>query len=501
MNTFSLNLEEYKDLCDEATDLIQSVTADGHFRYVNNTWLRVLGYTKREVTKMTIFDIIHSDEIEHCQKLFKKVMMGEDVGLVTTTFVTKNGQNIIVEGNVNCNFIGGKPVYTRAVFRDITKHKQIEEALEESGEIWRSLVENAPNIIMLVDHDKRIQFINHVVPGLTPESVVGKSIYDFIPAEFQETVKEVVDKVFQSGETAIYETMGTGPDGTVSWYETSVAPRKHDGHIIGVIQITLDITDRKKAEEKVEQLYEQEKELSQRLEKEMKRREEFANILVHELKTPLVPIIASSELLADELHDEQLLKITRGIQRGASTLNSRIDTMLDVARGELGTLGLKYKEVDVLALINQIVEEVSPVASNQELSFVLEVPSALPSIWADEGRLEQVIMNILTNAFKFTPREGAVTLRVKERDTALLVEVQDTGSGITKENWHKIFEAYYRVDSGKQRPAGLGLGLALCKTIVEAHGGKIWVESEEGKGSSFSFSIPFKAANESTQDS
>ena len=254
MKSFSLSLEEYKDLCNNATDLIQSVITNGHFKYVNNSWFRVLGYTRREVTKMTIFDIIHPDEIEHCQRLFKSVMSGGDVGLVTTTFITKNGQNIIVEGNVNCNFIDGKPGYTRAVFRDITKRKQTEEILRKSEENWRSLVENAPNIIMLVDHDRNIQFINYVVPGLTVEDVVGKSIYDFIPAEFQETVKEVVDKVFQNGETAIYETMGTGPDGNMSWYETSVAPRKHDGHITGVIQITLDITDRKKAEEERERL-------------------------------------------------------------------------------------------------------------------------------------------------------------------------------------------------------------------------------------------------------
>ena len=254
MKDFSLSLEEYKDLCNNATDLIQSIITNGHFRYVNNTWLRVLGYTRREVAKMTIFNIIHSAEIEHCQRLFKSVMSGEDVGLVTTTFVTKNGQNIIVEGSVNCNFIGGKPVYTRAVFRDITKRKQTEETLGESEEKWRALVENAPNIIMLVDHDRKIQFINHVVPGLSPESVIGKSIFNYIQPEYHETVREAVDKVFQTGETNIYETMGTGPDGRTSWYETSVAPRKQHGHITGVIQITLDITDRKKAEEERERL-------------------------------------------------------------------------------------------------------------------------------------------------------------------------------------------------------------------------------------------------------
>ncbi len=182
-------------------------------------------------------------------------------------------------------------------------------------------------------------------------------------------------------------------------------------------------------------------------------------------------------------------------------MSRRIDTLLDVARGELGMLVLKSEEVDVVKLLNQVAENMTPVASTQGLSFDIEVPSSLPSVWADRGRLEQVIMNILTNAFKFTPQGGTVTLRAKEKDAALMVEVQDTGPGIAKENWQRVFESYYRVESGEQHPTGLGLGLALCKTIVEAHNGKIWVDSEEGKGSTFGFSIPLKAANEGTQDS
>jgi len=126
----------------------------------------------------------------------------------------------------------------------------------------------------------------------------------------------------------------------------------------------------------------------------------------------------------------------------------------------------------------------------QKLSLTLEAPPVLPLIRADEGRLEQVILNLLTNAFKFTPQGGTVTIRAKEEESDLLVEIQDTGHGIDKDNQQKIFEAYYRVESSTRRPEGLGLGLALCKTIVEAHGGQIWVESEVGKGSTFSFSIP-----------
>jgi len=125
-----MNLEELEDFYYNANDLMQSVTPDGHFRSVNNSWLKTLGYSKQEVAGMTIFDIIHMDEMKHCQELFMKVMSGEDIGLVTTIFVTKDGQAIFAEGNVNCNFMDGKPTYTRAIFRDITERKKVEEERE-----------------------------------------------------------------------------------------------------------------------------------------------------------------------------------------------------------------------------------------------------------------------------------------------------------------------------------------------------------------------------------
>ncbi|MFC1940775.1 PAS domain S-box protein [Chloroflexota bacterium] len=127
----SMNIKDYMDLCENANDLIQSVTPDGHLRYVNQAWLKTLGYKKDEITGLTIFDIIHPDEIEHCKELFMKVMSGEDVGLITTTFVTRTGHDIFIEGNVNCHFVNGKPTYTRAIFRDITKLKRPERAIKQ----------------------------------------------------------------------------------------------------------------------------------------------------------------------------------------------------------------------------------------------------------------------------------------------------------------------------------------------------------------------------------
>ncbi len=123
-----LNSEEkFEDFCENANDLMQSITPEARFRWVNRAWLQTLRYDEKQIANMTVFDIIHPDELEHCQNLFNKVMSGEDVGRITTAFVTKDGNKIIVEGEINCEFDQGKPIYTRAIFRNITDRKKLEE--------------------------------------------------------------------------------------------------------------------------------------------------------------------------------------------------------------------------------------------------------------------------------------------------------------------------------------------------------------------------------------
>ena len=251
-----------------------------------------------------------------------------------------------------------------------------------------------------------------------------------------------------------------------------------------------EIAQRQQAEEKLQDLYAQEKELRERLEQEMKRRIEFTRALVHELKTPLTPIVASSQLLAEELDDGTLLTLARNVSQGASNLNRRIDELLDVARGELGVLELKQRQVEILKLLGDVVEEMAPMSFSGGQSLALDLPAELPAVWADEGRLRQVLLNLLGNALKWTPRGGTVTVRARQDGDSLVVEIQDTGAGITSENQQHLFEPYYRVEKDRQRLDGLGLGLSLCKRLVERHGGRIWVKSRAGGGSTFGFSLP-----------
>jgi signal transduction histidine kinase len=133
-------------------------------------------------------------------------------------------------------------------------------------------------------------------------------------------------------------------------------------------------------------------------------------------------------------------------------------------------------------------------ATKKEQSLVLEVPTSLPPVWADEERLRQILLNLISNALKFNRKKGRVTLRVEEKDASVVFEVQDEGEGITEEAQQRLFQPYHRLESDRERLHGLGLGLALSKTLVELHHGQIWVRSQKGSGSTFGFSLPLKGA-------
>lgn len=251
-----------------------------------------------------------------------------------------------------------------------------------------------------------------------------------------------------------------------------------------------------RSENELQKLYQKEKQLRQELETEIKKRIEFTRALVHELKTPITPVLASSELLLHQTKDATLLGLAQNINQGASNLDRRIDELLDLAKGEIGTLRLNLEPIDPMQLLQAIINEVTPVALRNGQSLDVELPSSLPTVRADEERIRQVVLNLMNNAFKFTPAGGKITLRARAEDTNLVVEVQDTGRGISKEDQQLLFEPYRSLESDREHLSGLGLGLSLSKKLLELHGGQIWVKSQKGKGSTFGFSMPLEASSQ-----
>jgi signal transduction histidine kinase len=222
----------------------------------------------------------------------------------------------------------------------------------------------------------------------------------------------------------------------------------------------------------------------------------FIDTLSHELKTPLTSIIAAAGLLEEELQsgDESHRKLIQTIIRNSNSLESRLAELLDIVKTGSGKLQLQFEPVDMKSLILGTCLQISPLMHNKNQRLTTDLPESLPIIQGDGQRLEQVLLNLMNNATKFTPDGGNIVVRVRREDGGLIVEVRDDGIGIAKDKQDRLFIPYSRLNADRQKHPGLGLGLALSKQVIELHNGRIWVDSDTGKGATFAFFLPQRQA-------
>ena len=214
----------------------------------------------------------------------------------------------------------------------------------------------------------------------------------------------------------------------------------------------------------------------------------FVGIASHELKTPLTAIKANIDFVLAEKEGrlpEHLKAYLLTIQRNTNRIQSTMDHMLDLSKIQSGRLSLFREPVLLSEVIGAYVNEIKPV--DKRLTIHVWIPQDL-NVYADRGKLHDIFVNLLSNAFKFTPDGGQVSIRASQKDSTVLHEIRDTGMGIPVDQQEMIFEEYYQVEGRKH--GGAGLGLAIVKRLVEEHGGKIWVESQVGKGATFYFTLP-----------
>jgi signal transduction histidine kinase len=222
---------------------------------------------------------------------------------------------------------------------------------------------------------------------------------------------------------------------------------------------------------------------------------DFVSNVSHELRTPLTAIKGAVDLLLREvpgrLNENQTHYLTR-VRSNTQHLAGLINDLLDLAKIEEGKVELKGVRVSVGGLVHEVVETVKPMAAEKPVLLEVKAPEPSVLVWADRDKVTQVLMNLVGNAIKFTPPQGRVTVSASRDGTEWAqVSVNDSGPGISAEECQKIFQKFYQVSEGRGlKPKGTGLGLAISKALVELHGGKIWVESEPGRGSTFSFTLP-----------
>jgi signal transduction histidine kinase len=220
----------------------------------------------------------------------------------------------------------------------------------------------------------------------------------------------------------------------------------------------------------------------------------FIGIASHELKTPLTAIKANIDFILSEKEEkvpENLRSYLLTIQRNTNRIQMRMDQMLDLSRIKSDRLILNREHILLSEVIGGYINEVTPVDKN--LSVQVDIPQDL-RIYADRTALHDILINLLSNAFKFTGDGGQVLITASQKDRSTLLEIKDTGMGIPEDKFQMIFDEFYQVEGGKH--GGTGLGLAIAKRLVEEHGGNIWVASRLGRGSTFYFTLPLPMENE-----
>jgi PAS domain S-box-containing protein len=504
--------ERYRDLFENASDLIQSVAPDGRFLYVNETWRRMLRYTAGQVKTLTIWDIIHPDCIPLCTEVFQRVLSGETVNNVEAVFIARNGKSIAVEGNVNARYEGDKVIATRGIFRDITERKRMEEDIRQSEESLKAYLESAPDGVYLSDLKGKFLYGNRKaeeIIGYSREELIGKNFLeiDLLPKKYLAKAVRLLAINAMGKSTGPDEFELRVKDGRHIWVEINTTPIKQRGQAVA-IGFVRDITDRKRVEKELktrnnelqsmtEELIAQRQELiekTEEVETANRVKSEFLASMSHELRTPLNAIIGFSELMIEEVTGEINAKqrqCLNDVLTSSQHLLNLINGILDLSRIESGKIEFRSENISLSKVIASLTRTMMPILQPRHQSLNVEIDKGLPLVYADEGRIAQVLLNLIENASKFTPDGGNLKVEATRDGLWCLVSVIDNGIGIREEDRERIFEPFSRLDETlvKER-GGTGLGLALVKQIVEKYSGKIWVESEYGKGSRFNFTLP-----------
>jgi len=304
-------------------------------------------------------------------------------------------------------------------------------------------------------------------------------------------IKEIVLGLVVVGNESLYSRVTEGDVEIISILANQIAQGIENSHLYEQLWHSY--------QELEVRVKERTKELA-RANEELKRmnemKSEFVASVAHELRTPLTSIKGYASILATgklgAMGTEQKERLER-IDRHSNELAKLINDLLDIARIESGKIGMDVKEIPVSELLKNILELMSPQAEEKNIEIKLEIAKTITTIYADPEHLSRVFINLLSNALKFTPSKGKITVTIKEDKEYIQTDISDTGIGIDSEDLPKMFNEFFRADNSINREKkGTGLGLSLCKKIVEAHKGKIWLNSIPGKGATFSFTLPRK---------
>ncbi len=462
------------------------------FREANPAYLTFIGYTMEELLSLTLEDVLLPENIDQDLEAYNKIMQEGEISYETQTILKNREikwikiQAKIIEKDKILIFVS-----------DIDLKKKYDEHIHNAYNMLHKVINSVPQIIFWKDKGLNILGGNEryiLDAGFkSEEEIIGKTDYDCAWSNLAEEYRIDDFEVMKSGKSKHFVKEIIDENGKTTWLDTIKVPLFNtEGSVIGILGTVEDVTEKMQYEEKIIAAKNKAEE-SDRL------KTAFLHNMSHEIRTPMNAIMGFADILPDCYDNKEMLeKYSKIIYGRGHDLLEIIEDILNIARIESGylssnitkiTLQSIFSELDdfFVAYKNRILKE------NVILNIVDKQNISECEFSLDSGKLKQILINLISNAFKFT-KEGSIELGVEKNDKELFFYISDTGIGIPKEKYEKIFERFSQVDTNYETILrGTGLGLSIVKGLLDHLGGKIWLESEVNKGTTFYFSIPAKS--------
>jgi len=524
--TLKQSTEQFQTLLETAPVIICWVDLKARVLYVNKKFEEVTGYSRDEVVGKlwTTLGVISAENVRLLLRRGVEKLKGSPPRAMVLQIKRRDGELIWVSGIGEIIRERGKLVGFQVIAEDVTERKRAEEAIERAAAEWRTTFDAISDLVSIHDRNYKVLRVNKAFAAafsLKPQEIIGRTCYKLVHGTKEPWADCPHRQTLETGEPSRKDFFE--PHWGIHMEVVCSPIFNESGEVIATVHIARDVTKGKRLEQelqkKSEQLAVQNEELQLQGEELMARqrelvkkgrelaeasqaKSEFLAHMSHELRTPLNVIIGFSELMLDgvpgEVNEEQSQCLT-DIENSGQYLLSLINGILDLSRIEAGKMELKLRNIDLPSIIASLKSEVLPMLVKKKHSLEVVMEEGLPLVRVDKDKIRQVLINLLSNATKFTPDGGKLKVEAARDDSWCRVSVIDNGIGIKKKNQRRIFNPFCQAkDPLVREKSGTGLGLTISQQIIENHGGRFWVESEYGKGSRFNFTLPLAAAGESS---